>query len=302
MSKVSLIYTIKNRANLFKYALESITRQDYNLKDLEVCLSDAGSTDNLLSLIDRYSEVLTFKYGHTDKKKSYVPMLAYNPSADYNLLAKYVASHNYVIKVDPEIVMKDPWVISEIVENLEKDDTRMYNARCHFTQGDGWYVDYDDIIRDHEKHYHFAEGGPFTRSKFYFCSGWSKERFIEMGGVDEMFCNGVGYDDTCFREHWKNYYGQYEKEITGQVIHLWHGTNKYNPSYEHLNRRLFESLKGMPKANLVRLKHEQSVVNPKEPHPWANPEMLSKFYVIKNGEIIDVEQYHENAKELDLPF
>jgi hypothetical protein len=217
-------------------------------------------------------------------------------------MIKHVASHPYVIKTDPEVVMRDSWIISEIAEGLEADDSRMYNARTHFTEGDGWFSDYSEVVSDYEKHYHYAEGGPFSRSKFYFCSGFSRDKFVELGGIDELFSLAVGYEDSCFREHWKNRYGEYEKEITGQAIHLWHGPSKAPPAWEVMGERIFERIKHMDTANVVRLRLDRHLVISKESQEWGTPNILSKVYTIKDGQVTSTEDPSGQGQDLDLPF
>lgn len=300
----SVVISMKNRAHLLKYCLEAISRQDYpELENrLEICIGDVNSTDNLLSVIDRYSDTFTFKFFQFDMKKTVLSKWAYNPAARFNSMIRHVASHPYIIKIDPEIIMKHEWVISEMAEGLEKDDSRMYNARAHFTEGDSWYMDFDDIITQHEKHYHYAEGGPFSRSKFYFCSGFSRDRFVDLGGVDELFTLAVGYDDTCLREHWKNRYGAYEKEITGEAIHLWHGSPSTPPAWEAMGQRIYERIKHMDMANTIRLGLDKKLIVTNEPQEWGTPKILSKVYTIRDSRIENVEDPSGEGPELDLPF
>jgi glycosyltransferase involved in cell wall biosynthesis len=298
MRGISICVTLRNRAHLYKYQLESLSRQDYP-GPLELCVLDENSDDNLLSIIDRYSEDFTFRYAQYDGTKSYIPCI--NPAASLNTLLRYLPTNEYVIKTDPEIVFKDPWVISEIVENLEQDDTRMYNARSHFTEPDGWWNNYEDIIAGYQRHYHYSEGGPFSRSKFYFCSGFSRTKFIELGGIEELMCYGKGYDDTLFREVWKNKYGQYEKEITGEVIHLWHGPPTFRPALETANSRTFEALKIFDEANRLGIKNSE-LVRLNEAR-WANPNSLSKIYTIERGAITKVDDINDGESvSVSLPF
>jgi glycosyltransferase involved in cell wall biosynthesis len=296
MEGISICYTLKNRAHLLKWSLESLARQDTDL-DIEVCIADGGSTDNLLSLIDRYSERFRFVYAVSDRSKAYVPVLTNNPGADLNAMIQYMPTYDTVLKVDPETILKDDWIIKEIHYRVQKDPSKCFSARTHFTVGDDWYTSYEDIVSQHEKHYLFAEGGPFSRSKFYFCCGFSRTSFITMGGIDERFCRGDGYEDTCFREHWKNVHGEYEYEITGQAIHLWHPpTPNHSDSLTELNRRLFEQLKENHMGNI-------EVSDEGVKHlPWANAEMLSCIYTIKDGSVVKSFKVTDNAKELDLPF
>ncbi len=67
MKKLSICLTFKNRAKLFRYNLEGLMRQHYldtENNELEICILDTGSTDNLFMIIDRFSETenVTFKY------------------------------------------------------------------------------------------------------------------------------------------------------------------------------------------------------------------------------------------------
>jgi glycosyltransferase involved in cell wall biosynthesis len=298
---ISIVLTLRNRANLFKYNLDGLVKQDYDLSKVEVCVLDGGSTDSLYSILDRYSDTLTFRLAYADRAKSYIPVTSNFPGNEINLGVKYVASYDKIIKIDPEIVIKDNWLLAEVNELLSKDDSRMYNARCHFTEGDGWYSSFEDIVTSHEKQYHYAENGPFTRSRYYFCSGFSKARFLEMRGIEEMFGWGVGYDDDSFRSTWFNRYGDYEYEITAQAVHLWHGANKSRPTKEIANGRMYRHLKKQELNNVVRLKNGELVRD--ESTPWANPEMLSKIYTIHEGAVTNVEDVNNGKSlELDLPF
>ncbi len=147
-----------------------------------------------------------------------------------------------------------------------------------------------------------AEGGPFSRSKFYFCSGMSKKKFIGLGGIDELLSYGVGYDDTLFREMWKNRYGQYEKEVTAEVIHLWHGASGKRSTWEVANSRAHQRLKHLDEANILRLSGTGELYQLDSPQ-WANPESISKIYTIEKGRITNVEDVAGGgSKELDLPF
>jgi glycosyltransferase involved in cell wall biosynthesis len=300
MNNISICFTTKNRAPLLKYNLEGLSRQDFLDEggQIEICIMDRGSTDNLLGLIDRYSEVFTFRFAEADPFAGKMSSKT-NPCINFNTLIKYIPTNNYVIKTDAEVVVRDPWTVREIFEALEKDDSRMYNARTHFTDSDGWYSDFDELLSKYERHYLYAEGGPFSRSKYYFFSGFSREKFIELGGIDELFSYGVGYDDTALREMWKNRYGQYEKEISGQAIHQWHGPNVFPPPWEEMNRRIYERIKGFDKANMLALENGKVV---KRERPCGFVEMLSRIYTIKDGSVINTETPWEGAREIDLPF
>jgi len=301
MRPVSICITLRNRADLFKYCLEGIARQEYDLSRIEICIGDSRSTDNLITLLDRYSDLFTFRYAWTDKTKSYLPKVSNCPAPYLNSIIKYMPTNDIVIKMDPEIVMRDSWLLQEIVEGVTTNPLRMYNARCHFTEGDGWYSTFEDIINNYERHYHYAEGGPFSRSRYYFCSGFSRDKFLEIRGIDEMFVTGCGYDDDNLRTTWKNRFGAYEYEISAEGIHLWHGPNRSRPALEYANRRLFENLKNYDTNNVIRLKDNRLVRD--DDTRWANPEMLSKIYTIKDSKIINVEDVNDgNSLELNLPF
>ena len=303
MEGVSICLTLKNRANLFKWTLESINRQNYPHNFIEICIADGGSTDGLFNLIDRYSDEFIFKYAFSDRNKAYIPVNTNCPAADLNVMIKYMPTYDTVIKMDPEVIMKDTFLISEIVNSIHNDPTKMYNSRCHFTERDDWYFDYDEIINNYWAHYHFAEGGPFSRSIFYFCSGFSRTSFIEMGGIEETFGQGAGFEDACFREHWRNYFGSYEKEIIAETIHLWHPPQNQSPSLYELNRRRMEILKNK-KANSMCVTEdtEGEALLIECNRDWGNPEMLSKIYTIKDSEIIQTDAITENAVDIDIPL
>jgi hypothetical protein len=277
-------------------------RQDYMDYDneLEICILDTGSTDGLFMIMDRFSEAegVTFKYAVAFESDCMLSSFS-NPCIGLNTLIKYLPSHDKVIKTDAEVVLVDPWILDEVYDVLSENDTRLYNVRTHFVDGDNWYDNFDDLVSRYERYYHVAEGGPFSRSKFYFFSAFSRAKFIELGGVDELFHAGVGYEDNCFREMWKNKYGAYEMEIPGRAIHLWHGPNQFPPSWEELNKRIFNTIKSKSQANTLKLVNNELV--PRE-EPLGYVEMLSEVYTIKNGTIINKEKLWDGAKEISLPF
>jgi glycosyltransferase involved in cell wall biosynthesis len=303
MEGVSICITLKNRADLLKWALESINRQDYPHENIEICIADGGSNDGLFNLIDRYSDEFTFKYAFSDRNKAYVPVNTNCPAADLNVMIKYIPTYDTIIKMDPEVVMKDTFLISEMVEAVTNNYQYMYNSRCHFTERDDWYFDYDDIINNYWKHYHFAEGGPFSRAIFYFCSGFSRTSFIEMDGIEETFGQGAGFEDACFRDHWKNHFGSYEKEILAESIHLWHLPQNQSPSLYELNRRRMEVLKNKKANSICVTENPEGEAEFVEcDREWGNPAMLSKIYTIKESDIINVEAVTDDAVSLDIPL
>jgi len=300
MKKISVCLTFRNRAKLFKYNLEGLLRQTFIEDDnhIEVCILDTGSTDGLYMLMDRYSEHLTFRYARATEFRCN-PNSTSNPCIGLNTLIKYLPKTDKIIKTDAEIVMLDEGVVDTLFNSVSNDKAKMYNVRTHFTEGEGWYNDFDDIRRRYEQHYHFAEGGPFSRSKYYFCSGFSRQKYLELGGVEELFRAGTGYDDNGFRDMWKNRYGSYEVEVTGRAVHLWHGPNRFPPTYDELNRRVYEKVKHQDRANQLKLVNNKLVPRDTE---IGCVEMLSKIYTISNGTIIDEETPWEGADSLELPF
>jgi glycosyltransferase involved in cell wall biosynthesis len=303
LKKLSICLTFKNRAKLFRYNLEGLMRQDYldgDGNELEICILDTGSTDNLFMIIDRFSEVdnVTFKYARAFESNCMLSSFS-NPCIGLNTLIKYLPSCDNVIKTDAEVVLLDPWVLDVVYDALTEDDNKLYNIRTHFVEGEDWYENFDDLVERYERYYHIAEGGPFSRSKFYFFSAFNRLKFLELGGVDELFHAGVGYDDNCFREMWKNHYGSYEIEITGRAVHLWHGSNRFPPSWEELNKRIFNKIKHLDKANTLKLVNNELV--PRE-EPLGCVEMLSKIYTIKQGTIVNEETPWGGATKINLPF
>jgi len=303
MEGVSICLTLKNRAHLLKYCLESISRQDTKL-DIEICVIDGFSTDGLIPLLDRYSDLFTIKYACADRTKSDIPILTNNPAKEHNLNVRWMASYDTVIKIDPEIVIKDPWTIQEIYDLVCADYNKHYNARAWFTNGDSWYSNYEDIIDNFYMHPMVESNEFFSRSQFYFCSGFSRTSFIKMGGIEELMVSGDGFDDTTWLSNWQNHYNNGGLiEVSGQCIHLWHSaTPNHSSSLFELNRRKYELFKNRKQANSICLEEksngELSIIECTR--NWANPEMLSTVYTIKDGKVINEEKITEDAISLDL--
>lgn len=298
MEGISICITVNNQSNVLRYCLEGISRQDYDGK-LEVCVVDSGSDDGLITLLDRYSDVIKFKYAKSVPMQTAIPAIYETRISDFNAMVKHMASYDTILKLDADVVMLDNWIIPEMIDVGVFHTNRPLNARVHYTEGDTWYMNFDDIVRNYTNHYLVMDGGPLTRSKTYLCSAFNKKDFIELGGIEELLLHGVGYDDMLFREMWNKKYKNYEFEITGQAVRLWQPPKQYPTTVEEINRRIYERLKVAPSANSIRVVDGELKLEKAE---WGIPEAISKVYNIRDGAITSVDIPCASSLDVDLPL
>lgn len=296
---ISILIPIKNRANLLKYSLSAITKQDYNLENLEVCILDGGSSDNLISIIERFSEYFTIKYVAVDKNKSVVPVLHNCPASTINAGVRWVVSNDKVIKLDPEVIMLDKYLLSEVEDSLNNNPNHLVSARAFIITGSDWYSDYDSILENYS-HYIAGNELPFSRADYHFCIGFSRTAFITVGGLEEMFGLGSGCFDLHFNRAWKNHFGNNFVELDSQVLHLEHPVVGGDISSFELNRRIFDNLKELKSNYNCVVKEEGELKIVPCYREWGNIEMLSKVYKIKEGKVISTEALSESSLDVNL--
>jgi glycosyltransferase len=129
--KVSIITTCFNRERFINDAIESVLEQDY--PDIEYIIVDGASTDNSLSIINRYSDKISKIVSERD-------------NGMYEAINKGIkmATGDIIGLVHSDDMLYDKHVISDIVDNFIK-------TGADFIYGDGEFVKSEDpniIVRN----------------------------------------------------------------------------------------------------------------------------------------------------------
>jgi hypothetical protein len=227
---ISLITTLKNRANLLWWGLEGIIRQDYwdkSRQNIELNVSDGGSTDGLdevLLEVSKSPHIARVNKYLIDKSKSVHTHLYNCPAEDYNILVK-LCSNDIIIKFDPEAVLIDDGFLSEAIEIVEERPAIVMPFPYHCT-----YFSFDsfgELLAGWEEHSHYTHITPENahQENVYYLCVFNRSNYIALGGVDERFSVGIGSEDVHFLKQWERYHGSGSRIslLDKKVVHLYHG-------------------------------------------------------------------------------
>jgi hypothetical protein len=240
--KVSIISWIHDRAHLLAYSLDALARQ---LKGIEVELNvaDEGSTDNLDELLQSTSLMTNWTVRKFDT--SYYKNLLNNehncPAAYYNALVALCDSP-YIIKLDPEFVFISNYFVGKGLNILEQGRPAIIMPLPHHIN-DFQFNSLEDLRNEwasHEYPTHInRETAPYC-NVYYGCI-FSRQAYIDLGGIDLRFNGGIGSEDDHLLDQWRRKYGG-DNVITlleEQGLHLWHGgfsAGVPEHLYHHVNR------------------------------------------------------------------
>lgn len=228
---ISLITTLKNRADLLEYGLESILLQDFwknnPTEKLEINIGDGGSTDDLDSLllnISKRSEIQCINKYIIDRQKSKHHHIFNCPAEEYNILVK-LSSSSLIIKIDPEIVVLDESFISKANAIVSNSHSIVIPFPIHCY--DFELKSISNIKNNYPSNVYRTHITLENMHKeiVYYCCMFKKEDYLNLGGVDERFINGIGSEDLHFLDAWRKKYGSETVVPLADYhcLHLWHG-------------------------------------------------------------------------------
>lgn len=195
--RLSFLYPAFNRSALFRPTLESfLTQRDRvtRSEEYEILVVDDGSTDDLKLLVQLYAQEhkLPLRYVKLDLRQIggwpvYSLNGANNPSVAKNVGLRE-AKGDYVVFSSPEVMHTSEDNLLHLLEwDLPADVALIGTVR----EG--------DVI---------IAGGPECR-RLDFLARYPKAGVLEMGGFEEMFLMGHGWEDQEFMERWERNGGRY---------------------------------------------------------------------------------------------
>lgn len=262
---ISVALTFKNRAKFLDWHLHYLVSfMDYDMKKVEICITDGYSTDNLFEIIEKWSShFYQIKYAISDRGELPFAIPSNNPACDINTLICNVVTFEKIIKTDPEVIAPTDSFKKASTALNDKDTMLWYCNHCLF---EGAEYNYKSSRTDFEINPVLSEGGLWH--------AFNKTAFIEMNGIEEGFAMGHGFEDMHFRYMWER-----RKKLIlnpqsdGVVYHFHHG---YDKSFDY-NQMLLQTVSA-PLLTGMLSRDEIANLNNNE---WQRPEMIKDIRIFK---------------------
>lgn len=161
-------------------------RNDFEIvivEDSKNATSDSLHTE-LLSIIDTFKDKMPIKH-------IVDPKVSFNPASKYNRGAE-VALGSIIVLTNPET----PHVIN-ILGEIDKENFSNLYVVCACLSVD-LLEDKGDILNSVFNPVQWYQHTQHRASNYHFCSAISKENYLKIGGFNELFSGGIGYDDDNF--------------------------------------------------------------------------------------------------------
>lgn len=130
------------------------------------------------------------------------PVKSYNPSTKYNR-GVAISRGEFIVITNPEI-FHEVDILAGLDNEFDKDNGCYVICSCRSVIYDRnkfeSYRDYKNYRLNPE--FQFCESwyqhSLYRNEMFHFCSAMSKKTYLKIGGFDERFRNGIGFEDNNF--------------------------------------------------------------------------------------------------------
>lgn len=243
---ISIVMAYVNRLEQTRHTLRSITQS--RVTDYEIIIVDDFSRDGqrAVLLLDEFKG-LNLKI--ISLNQLWGTKTHYNPCVAYNVGFRH-ASGNKIILQNPECFHAGD-ILDYVESNLAEGRYITFNC---------YALDIEDTYTLHRGGYisfSLTEIAGSTKSCWYnhhilrpvayhFASAITRSDLDKLGGFDEAFANGVGFDDDEFLHRIRHGLGLPVEIVENpMVLHQWHENSFPNTNMEHVesNRKLFELTK-----------------------------------------------------------
>ena len=219
--KYSILLPYYHRPDQFKRTLQSFVdlysdRNDYELIIIEDQKQTEKQSLELEELFYQYKRQIFFIWIKSQAKNAYNPAQAYNEGA-------YIARGRYFVLTSPEC-MHTTDILSGLDEEFDKDPQAYVICACQSLKADG------------SKHMWYQHS-EFRNVNYHFCSALLRESYFNrVGGFNEQYTQGYGYDDNSFLLRVQNASIKIVNRDDLLTHHLWH--EKVRPAtYKQLLKR-----------------------------------------------------------------
>lgn len=267
MDNISICITLKDRANYLDMCLHHLQFQNYDLKKVEICIADGGSTDGIKEVIEKwYTKFYQIKFAFCDREALPFKIASNCPACDRNSMICNMATFQKVIVTDAEVLLSNRDQLQSISTALNNKVVMLHHKCLKFVE-DAKYNYKADFYLSNK---HRITGRPSNYGGF--CLAFNKSEFIRNGGFDERYALGFAGEDSYFVWWWK--YNRKTQFGKFPVIHLWHPSPSMNPAYQKLRKEYT-----LPLHN--RLKKENAYPNG-DNLEWQRPEMIKEIVIWKS--------------------
>ena len=222
--KYSIILPYYKRPELWN-TLKSFANNYFERRDYEVIIiedsKNANDSDYHFQLVDMlkcFEDQIVIKHYLDDK-------VSFNPSHKYNM-GFNKATGDFIVLSSPEVWHRSD-VLAGFDKALEEDPDSYYVCAC-----ESW------------NEYEFEEWYQHSEMRnvlFHFCSVMSRENFDKIGGFDERYCDGIGFDDEALLQRIREKKINIVPKDNLLVIHAKHDREYVDTHREliEVNRNLF---------------------------------------------------------------
>jgi len=237
MLKYSVLMPFYNRIKEFGMALSSYQYWYGDRKDVEIVIGldikDTNGSDLVRLLTDNTS--INVKIIRTGALDCFVPGPA------FNVLAR-VATGNMLVITNPETVHLDN-ILDSIAANWPNPDSPDHPFYLSFACEAGIVGDYEQKFPKCEyEHYLWYQHSEHNNRMLHFCSAIAKDTYFRIGGFDEGYSLGIGYDDNDFIYKINSAGIPCRAVDSARVLHIEHDRSYNNsPEKTEINKQRFIS-------------------------------------------------------------
>ncbi len=268
MDNLSICITLRNRADLLDINLHRLSFMAYNMKKVEIVITDGYSTDNLMEVIQRhYKTFFQIKFAHSDRSVLPFTIVSNNPACDRNAMVANLPTFEKIIMTDPEVLFIDNNELTYISAKLNDKETIIWYRA--FKLNENWpYSGSNGTLKDFQHNITKTINGA---NGFVNCT--NKSLFLETRGYDERFALGFAAED-CQWIHWHER-NKRSVKAPGKVVHLYHLDANHDDRY----RKIYDSYTIPLYRQMLRDNTQANSFSPN----WQRPEMIKDIQIFKEG-------------------
>ncbi len=232
MNKTTVIITTFDRNELLAFGLKSLSRQEVR-HEIDILVVDDGTggkgTEKIAA---KYrADYLFTGQRNADKPDWRSWGIALNRGVEH------IATENMVM-CGPEMYYMTYLCLAKLLEPLDKDSKAMCIPYARDDKGTCL-----DRLKQGKGITGLWDGMPILNNKIGFCMAFKHKHYVDIGGCDDDFAKGRGWDDQDLVGRFLAYGLRYV-QTHARAVHLYHSRNIPSKTSKTLNRPLYESRRG----------------------------------------------------------
>ena len=267
VDNLSICITLRNRADLLNINLHRLSFMAYNMKKVEIVITDGYSDDNLMEVIqNHYRTFYQIKFAHSDRSVLPFNIITNNPACDRNAMVANLPTFEKIIMTDPEVLFIDNDELTYISNTLNDKDTIIWYRA--FKLNEGWKYSY--LYSELNKFEPFITKNINGANGFVNCT--NKSLFLSSRGYDERFALGFAAEDC----QWIHWHKRNKRSIIapGKVLHLYHLDANHDDRY----REIYDNYTIPLYRQMLRDNVQANSFSPN----WRRPEMIKDVQVFRD--------------------